>query len=321
MICFSKINNLINGSEILKLLDFPVHYSEQTGEELTNKKRSANLLNLIFTRLPNGSVKGSGSIHQYANGGKLNNDRFIIERFRQVADELRAIINPDDDVNVLEWGINIIVPFDPTELIKNLISHLKTQFNKTIITNEASAEIRYTHYRIKIYNKGIQQPTGSYILRIELHYTRMQKLFPNGLRWSQLGELETWKYLGEVLSDKFSDVIFYDPSINLDQVPEKERRIIEKGHNPIYWQNNKSAHAYRDRKQFQNLIRKHGTKFNSISDLIDQEVTALVKSYHYSEKAKREDELSGMVKSYHNSTPEDPTIKETSFYPLVNCYP
>jgi len=313
---------LLIGAEIQNLLDFHILVNQETGEVPTDKKKSANLKNMIFTLTPNDRfAKVGGSVHQYANGGKLNNDRFTIERFRQVANELRELINPNDDVNVLEWGINLIVPFDPTDFIKNLISHQKTQFNKTKQTNEVFAEIRYTHYRIKVYNKGIQQPTGSYILRIELHYVRMQNLFPEGLKWSRLGALETWDYLGKVLIEKFNDVIYYDPSINLDQVPEKEKRIIEKGHNPIYWQNNKSAHADRDRKKFQDLIKKHGTKFNSISNLIDQEVTVLVKNYHYSEEANIEDELSGMVKSYHYSTPEDPTIKDINFDPLVKCYP
>lgn len=322
MMCYFKINLLLIGAEIRSLLDFIGQHNEGSSEVLIDKKMSAYLKNLVFTLTPGCRyAKVGGSIHKFANGGELNNDRLTIERFRQVADELKRYISPDDEVNVLEWGINTIVPFNPTDLIKNLISHQKTQFNKTIKPDEASAEIQYTHYRIKIYNKGLQQPTGSYILRIELHYTRMQKLFPDGLRWSQLGDLETWEHLGKVLIEKFDDVIYYDPSINMGQVPEKERLIIEKGHNPIYWQNNKSVHAYRDRKQFQDLIKKHGTKFNSITDLVGQEVTVLVKSYYNPKEANREDELSGMVKSYRYSTPKDLTIKKTSFDPLVKCYP
>ncbi len=325
MICFSKLNNLKNGSEIQILLDFPVQYSEHTGEELTYKKRSKNLLNLIFTRLPDGSMKCSGSFHEFANGGKLNNDRFTIERFKQVADELIRYISPDDNINVLEFGVNIITPFNPTDLIKNLISHCKTQFNKTLNSGEASSEIRYTHYTIKIYNKGLQQPNGKYILRIELHYNRMKTLFPDGLKWSELADLKTWEYFGDVLKEKFKDVIYYDPSINLNQVPEKERQIIVKGHNPFHWQNLKSNHADRERKQFQDLIRKHGTKFNSLPDLISQEVAELAKSYHYSGEENREPDLSELAKSYHYSQPEDSTQIDTSFdhlaksYPLLSC--
>ena len=318
---YSKINNLINGSEIQKLLDFPVQYSQHTGEELTEKKRSVNLSNLIFTRRPDGSVSFSGSTHQYANGGKLNNDRFNIDRFRDVADELSRFISPDDNINVHEFGVNPLTPFDPTDLIKNLISHRKTQFNKIINSGQASAEIRYTHFTIKIYNKGLHQPTGRYILRIELHYLKMKTLFPDGLKWSQLADLKTWGYLGDRLKDIFSDVIYYDPSINLNQIPEKERRIIERGNNPIYWRDIKSNHADRERKQFQGLIKKYGSKFNNLSELISQEVAELAKSYHNSGEAISEPDLSELAKSYHYSEPEDFTPKVTSFDPLAKSYP
>jgi len=313
---------LLIGAEIQNLLDFNILVVENTSEVVPDIKKSTNLKNLIFTLTPGfRDAKVGGSLHMFANGGKMNNDRFTFDKFRHATDELKRYISPDDIVNVLEFGVNVITPFDPTDFVKNLLSHQKKSFNKTIYPGMASAEVRHTHYRIKIYNKGLQQPTGSYILRIELHYTRMQKIFPEGLKWSRLGELETWQYLGKVLMDKFRDVIYYDPSIKLNEIPEKHRKIIEKGYNPIYWQNLSNSHAYRDRKLFQDLIKKHGTKFNSISNLIDQEVTVLVKSYHYLEEANREDEVSGMVKSCHYSTSQDPTIKDTGFDPLVKCFP
>lgn len=282
MIDYIKINNLSIGSEIQNLLDFEIKVNQQTGEELTNKKKSASLRNMIFTLTPGERfAKVGGSLHKFANNGELNNDRFTFDKFRQVQNELSKYISNDDFINVLEFGVNLITPFNPTSFIKNLITHQKTQFNKSISPCMAYAQAEYSHYLIKIYNKGIQQPTGLNILRVEAKYLKMQKLFPDGLRWSNMGDLDTWKYLGNVLKDKFSDVVYFDPSIKLDRLPEKEREIIDQGYNPVHWQNLNTPHASRDRKQFQNLIKKYGILFNSLPELLDQEIKELVKSYHY----------------------------------------
>jgi hypothetical protein len=315
MIDYVKIINLSIGSEIQNLLPFEIKVNQETGEQLTNKKKSANLKNMIFTLTPGDRfAKVGGSLHKFANNGEVNNDRFTGEKFRQVFNELSRYISNDDLINVIEFGVNIITPFDPTKFIKNLISHKQTQFNKDIKPGMAYAQAEYTHYLIKIYNKGLQQSTGSYILRVEVKYLKMQKLFKNGLKWSQLRDLDTWENLGKVLADKFSEVIYYDPSIILDLLPDKERAIIKQGHNPIYWQNNNSPHASRDRKQFQSLINKHGTIFNLLPELLDHEVKELVKSYHYITpdiKTESDPYLNPLVKSspllYGNDSPTHKT--------------
>lgn len=321
MIDYVKINNLSIGLLIKDRLDFEVKVVEQTGEALTDKKKSAYYKNMIFTLTPGDRfAKVQGSLHKLSNGGQYNNDRFTFAKFRQVYEDLSRIIKPDDNINVIELGVNIITPFNPTDFIDCLICHGKTQFNKVKTQRMEYAQCSHTHYAIKIYNKGLQQPTGSYILRVEVRQERMQKLFPEGLKWSQLVDPRIWEYLGEVLKEKFSEVIYYDPSIQLDLVPEKERQIIDKGYNPIYWQNNKSDHAYREKKQFQDLVKKHGTMFNSLPDLISEEVSDLVKSYHYSDEQNRNPELSKMVESYNYSFPEDLNSKNTDLGDLVKSY-
>ncbi len=325
MIDYIKIINLRIGSEIQNLLDFEIKVIEKTGET-PPKKKFAYDKNMIFTLTPGDRfAKVGGSLHKFSNGGELNNDRFTFKKFRMVHEYLSRWISPDDIINVLEFGVNVITPFDPSDFINGLISHKQKQFNKEINPGIAYAQCSLSHYAIKIYNKGLQQPTGSNILRVEVRQERMQKLFPDGLKWSQLADLKTWEYLGEVLKEKFSEVVYFDPSIKLNQVPEKERQIVERGNNPIYWQNNKSNHADRQRKQFQGLIKKYGSKFNNLPELISEEVSELVKSYHYSEEEKGKTDLSDLAKSYHYLEPEDFTPKETSFdhlaksYPLLSC--
>ena len=302
-----KINNLSIGLNIENLLDFKIQVNKRTGEELTEEKRSANLKNLTFTITPGDRfVKVQGSLHYFANGGEQkNNDRFTFDRFVEVTKELKDYISPDDIINFLEFGVNIHTPFDPSDFIDNLIAHRNRQFNKSkdLGAKKHYSECGYRHYIIKIYNKSLQQgPSGAFILRVEAKYLRMQKLFPNGLKWSDLGKVETWHKLGEVLKEKFSDVIYYDPSIDLNKAPEKERQFIKAGYNPFYWEKLKGSHTARTREQYKKLIGKYGSKFNNLPELLDQEIEKVAKSYHYFDS-------------------ENDPLKSDSCKKVANCYP
>lgn len=297
MIDFIKINDLSIGPQIESLLDFEVKVNEVTGEVLTDRKKSAYLKNLVFTITPGGNVKFQGSTHKFCNNGERNNDRFTIDLFHQVAEELKQYISDDDRVNVLEVGVNLITPFDPSEFIDNLICHLKKPFNKTSKPGMKYSQVEYAHFILKIYNKSLQQPTGENILRIEIKYVRMQKIFPEGLTWSALKDISTWNYLGGILRKKFSEVVFYDPTIQLKDIPSRDAGILKEGRNTFYWQDLKGPHADRIRKNYQRLIRTHGNKFNNLHELLDQEIKEVVKSYrnfNQTESMKNK----GLVNSY-----------------------
>lgn len=303
MIDYIKINDLEIGPKIQDVLDFELKVNHRTGEELFNRKRSAYLLNLVFTVTPGERfAKMQGSLHKFSNKGDLNNDRFTFERFLKVADQLSKYISDHDRINVLEFGVNLHLSANPSDLIRNLICHLKKPFNKTIMKEKHYAQVEYKHFILKIYDKGLQQgPEGSNILRFEVKYLRMQKIFPYGLTWSQLKNPETWIYLGDILRKKFSEVIYYDPSISLKNVPEKEREFIREGRNPFYWQDLSSPHVSRIRKKYQNLINNYGNRFRNLYEILDREVKELVKSYHNSETVNMMENSVGnsqMVNSY-----------------------
>lgn len=326
MIDYIKINDLIVGLKVQELLDFEVKVNQNTGEELIHKKKSAYLKNLVFTITPGGNfVKCQGSIHKYANEGKNNNNRFTFERFLIVANALKEYISPDDVINTIEFGLNIQTPFDPSVFITNLIAHIKKPFNRTITPEKVYSQVEYSHFLVKIYNKGLQQGTnGTNLLRIEIKYLRMQKLFKNGLRWSDLMNIKTWHYLGGIIKKKFDEVIYYDPSIDINKVSEKDRLLLEKGDNPKFWEKQTGPHVSRKRKEFQSLIRKYGTMFNNISELINYEVKEVVKSYHNSdteEEGIKKGNNKEVVKSYHNSDTGKYGIKLEDIKEVVKSYP
>lgn len=284
MIDFVKLNDLVKGDQIQDLLDFEIKVNHRTGEELLNRKRSSYLKNLVFTVTPGERfVKMQGSLHKFSNDGDWNNDRFTYEKFLNVADDLKQYISNDDQINVIEFAVNLEVSFNPTDFIKNLICHLRTPFNKTFRSGISYSQVEYKHFIIKIYNKSLQQPSGSNILRIEVKYLRMQKLSPEGLKWSNLSNIDTWLIFGDIIRKKFSEIIYYDPSVNLKELPVKDLQFIKDGRNPFFWSDLTGPHVDRTRKQYQFLIRKHGNRFNNLPEVIDREIKELVKSYHNSD--------------------------------------
>jgi hypothetical protein len=315
MIDFVKINNLSIGLKIQDKLDFELKVNRNTGEELLTKKTSANLKNMIFTITPeyrneNGilikcnmrTVKVQGSLLKYSNGGGLNNNRFTFEQFCKVWHELNEYIATDDIINTIEFGCNIATPFNPSDLINNLIAHKKKQFNKTIKQGYELSQAEYDHCILKIYNKGLQQgPQGANILRVEAKYLKMQKLFPDGLKWSDLARMDVWLYLGNIVRKKFNEIVYYDPTIDLKKVPERDRTIIVRGHNPIYWEHLSGPHVSRTRSHYQSLINKYGRRFNILPELLDRELKEMVKSYQFSDQVNSTSilpEFNEMVKSY-----------------------
>lgn len=292
----------MKGPQIQDLLDFELKVNHRTGEELYNRKRSSYLKNLVFTVTPGDRfVKVAGSLHKYSNDGDRNNDRFTFDRFLKVAEELSEYISDNDLINVIEIAVNIRVDFNPTDFLKNLVCHLKKPFNKSIYQGIAYSQVEYQHFIIKIYNKGLQQPSGSNILRIEVKYLRMQKLSADGLRWSDLRKIETWLTFGDILRKKFAEVVFFDPSIDMKDLPAKDTQFLKDGRNPFFWSDLSGPHVSRIRKQYQSLIKRYGKQFNNIAELIDHEIKELVKSYHNSDNQidmKKSVRNRRMVKSY-----------------------
>lgn len=313
MIDFIKVEELEKRDQIRDRLDFGLVVIEKTGE-VPDGKRHATMKGLIFTLTPGGRfMKVQGSLHKFANGGERNNDRFTFERFRVVADELRDFISPNDRINVIEIGLNIRTPFPPGQFLKNLISHKKTRFNRFILPDQDRAESPHSQYKIKIYDKGLQQG-GENILRVEVRVNKMQWLrssFPDGLKWSDLQRPDTWVTFGQYLIKTIEEVVYYDPTVKRAKLTPSELKTIEEGHNPIYWENLTGDHQERQRRRFQDLIRRHGTKFNSIGDLLRDELARVLPS-EVAEIYQNSELTEG-----HRETGQNDEVAES--YPLLDC--
>lgn len=271
---FLLIQDLIRKDIIRNLLDFEKKVVERTGE-LPESKMHAHWNGLTFTITPGERfMKAQGSIHMFANNGENNNDRFTYNRFMNVVKKLSDYISPEDRINGIEIGLNITTPFNPSEFLSFLIAHKKKRFNRTSIPGQDSCEVTHSQYKIKIYNKGIQQG-GKNLLRIEIKVIKIQwlhKSFPNGLCWQDLQQPDTWKILGQYLTKIFSEVLYYDPSIELSALTSKDSTFLRQGNNPFYWERLDGEHQARLQKRYQSLVNCYGKKFNVIPDLILEEL-------------------------------------------------
>lgn len=274
MFDFFLIQDLIKKDIIRNLLDFELKVVERTGE-LPVSKMHAHWNGLTFTITPGERfMKVQGSVHVFANNGENNNDRFTYNRFMNAVEKLSDYISPKDMINGIEIGLNITTPFNPSEFLSFLIAHKKKRFNRTSIPGQDSCEVTHSQYKIKIYNKGIQQG-GKNLLRIEIKVFKMQwlhKSFPNGLCWQDLQLPDTWKILGQYLTKVFSEVVYYDPSIELSDLTSKDSTFLRQGNNPFYWERLDGEHQARLQKRYQSLVNCYGKKFNVIPDLILEEL-------------------------------------------------
>jgi len=312
MIDFVKLNHLAISLGIKDLLAFPIQVEEDTGAIL-HKRTSATFKNLIFTITPGEyqRVKVKGSIHKFANQGLHNFDRFTWTRFCSTYEELSELIFPRDQVNLLEFGVNLLTPFDPSIFIRNLIAYKRKRVNLTDRNGELYSEVRFSQYRLKIYHKGLQFNQGN-ILRIELRFEKMENLFPEGLFWGDLRDPDTWRYLGTRLLKTLQDLIYFDPGIDISSIPsQRERAILKEGNNPRFWETLEDSHPERKRDQFQHLVRKHGPTFGDLSRMVEEEISLLIDtretekvaiSDHFS-LSKNDTSLSGTCKKVAISSP------------------
>lgn len=280
MIDFIKVEELANKDRIRELLDFGMVVIEKTGE-VPDRKRHATFKGLVFTLIPGGrAMKVQGSLHKFSNGGEKNNDRFTFDEFLKVAEELKDYISPGDRINVIEIGLNVRTPYPPGQFLNNLVSHKKRRFNRVTKQDQDRGEVEHFQYKIKIYNKGLQQGGGN-ILRVEVRVNKMQwfrSSFPDGLTWADLQKPESWVTFGQLLIRTFSEVVYYDPTIKKATLSPEDLRIIEEGNNPIYWENLNGSHQDRPRKRFQSLVKRHGQKFGTLADLLKDELRQVLPS-------------------------------------------
>jgi hypothetical protein len=318
-----KAEDILN-NPLLKFNSLKLSDKDETGEptgEPTGEiiKQTAIYNSLIFThrnetvKLKNGkkihiiNTKLSGSLHKYFNSGLHNYNDFFISNLLSVIIDLweKFRINPlTNEMNNLEFGVNIITPYSYDEIKRSIINHKGKPYREFDIDGAKGIEFKHSDYIIKIYAKGIQYnrelnlnlPVN--LIRYEIKVIRMEFFKRKGIRLNFLSDCLTTDLnaLGDILLSTWSEILFTDTSINTRQLKQHEKLIYANGNNPNYWQNLKPLAInflngnkdttykqqrkkyYRELNKFKSLLTKYSTATiqQDISKLITEKWKELI---------------------------------------------
>jgi hypothetical protein len=268
MIDFNKLNitylcetNLLENN----LIDWHQSTNLQTGEMIYPIRGKYNNINIKVNPT---RKELNGSIHKLYNilngKGDHNHNDFNFNQIVWTIKHLKNVLSLDLNKTIienLEIGLNIETTEDPTTILNdNLIvwSYKEPTKNNEYNGKGKYIEFETSQYYFKIYNKGKQYETGTYILRIEAKIIRNETLKKIGLSNLQdLSNKAKITALLEFLYQSFDSVVMVDKN-PLERITDpKEKEIIQNGINPKYWISINGMKRKRFKDKFDDIIEKH----------------------------------------------------------------
>jgi len=263
-----EINDNGTTEHLNKYLDYFVTHKE-SGEVINSHDKSikprfkhkyAECKGLTFKQYESGRLEVNGSLHYYFNNGVNNYTQFTLkdvsEAITRLSHEFK--INPFTAiVHNLEFGVNLVTPFNPAYFIDSIIAHKTNLFNKMVAPFYGkTSEYNIAQYWIKCYNKG-QQFHLNNILRYELRFIKMEKIskkvyladLPNAVI------VEKCKIL---LLESFADLTIKEPVTGLS---DKEKIFYQTYVNPSYHNDatKDKTNRCREKKRYKELLKNHST--------------------------------------------------------------
>lgn len=265
----------------------------KNGEILTQQ---TNYFGLTLS-IKNTNVRLTGSIHKYKNQGLHNYNDFTKTQVHEVINELSKKFEIDlqnSRLNNLEFGVNVVLPFEPKVLLNSLITHKGEPFTREIEDGKIFYQCKRNQFIIKIYDKGLQYQQVTNILRFELRVLKMQFFNKKKVKLKVLSDLlngSIYPKLGSILKGYFDEILF-DESINLKDLNATEREIYLRGRNPKTWitdsrTESEQTELQRLKKKFLKVLGKYRTGENFVkivSDKIEFKCFELSEIYRVSEE-------------------------------------
>lgn len=280
MIDYTKIYLIgINIKRLLSLhiLEFKTEVSEQTG--LSSKTMIAEYHHCKIIIKENCKDKAnphvifSGSIHKMWNSlngitvtcnpdddcGRnkgFNGNQFTLLDIIEIRTHLEWLFDcksPQMIFQNIEFGINTVVPFDPKLFLKGLLYHHNKQFEYRFENNFSEAV--HTRYILKIYNKSYQYSMLENILRVELKIIKMIELEHFEIKTFADINMITLEKVKLLLLKKFSEVVYYDYTIQKKKFSKLHLEILKNYASSRYWMEEiKPIHRDREKKKLKSWI-------------------------------------------------------------------
>lgn len=254
----------------------------ETGEDITGTRVYAHDLNLTYTIIGE-KIFLNGSGHKYSNGGEHNYNDFLRPNLANFLKRLYKDrgINPTRALlHNIEFGVNIIIQTNVSEVLKSLLTYKGKPFEK-FTTKGDGYQCRTGEFIIKIYNKGKQYNRPENIIRIEIKVTRMRFLKSKGIDivyMSDMLKLENYPSLAKMISTYFKEILFLNRELDIQSLSDKDRELYLKGSNKSYWERpdkskaaNQTDYARECKKQIREEDRfRHMNRSDAIQDLSDR---------------------------------------------------
>lgn len=229
--------------------------------------QTAKFKNMDLRVEENQRVIIEGSIHKFWNGNDSNGNDFPQWALRQSIEELaqELCFSPKDSRIVgLEYGVNIVPPINTSDLINRMICYdwrVPFESLKGIKGRGNGKQANLSNYRIKGYDKGLQEGAGTEIFRLEVKTLRSEDLMQMGVNTlHDLCNGEVLEKLGAKFHERIGHIFFKE---NLELSTSKEELFGLKVVNPNYWKELSRWKRNDEKQKLLSLIeRKSKTEIN-----------------------------------------------------------
>lgn len=262
------------------VLDFRRAVNEDTGEVATSRSRVAQFGPPIqgrngitdvdplrkamqFHMTPTGQLLLDGSWHKQAQEG-ANHGAFTLPQFRETVAGLCTPFGLDPsrmDLQVLEAGVNITLPFKVKDVLGRLVCHregvpftpMRSKRGRSL-----GLELVRGEYTLKFYDKGGQYGLPLSLLRVEVKFTKSRRFHPLGIRTlADLFHADRWQALADALLALFDEIIIEEPHVNMDALTLPEQRLAQSAGDHRYWANLGDKERHRARQRYQRIVQEH----------------------------------------------------------------
>lgn len=215
--------------------------------------KEAYIYENLYIRSTNKGLLIRGSLHKYRSRIKgiatrkqiekyqgFNGDLFTLSDINETLQTLCEVIGFAPSLAVLqniEIGVNCEVSFDPKDFLKGMLFH-RSNFEYKTDHEGNYIQFNYQTYFLKIYNKGKQYDLPNNVLRVEIKVMKMIKLKEVGVNLETLNDINAITLLKafEVLYNEFEAVTYYDHTLRLEELTDKQQGKVIEYQNRSYWQ-------------------------------------------------------------------------------------
>lgn len=242
----------------------------------------------IETRCKRYYLKIKGSLHKnYFNGKNFQPFTWVDlqTQIHHICNTL--LIDPNKArISTIEVGVNIVAPFEVATFLKDNVVNYKGKEFKTYKADKNGFELGlfcdFSQYKVKLYDKGLQNNLPINLMRFEKRFLKMQIPQKKGVLYlSDLLDIQKVKKLKPLIVEAWENVLIYDIENlkGLKKTLGSDYDLLLNGRNPKYWGSIKGANRdryYYQRGKFKDIVLKYGRNYHSIVlDLIKNEWDSL----------------------------------------------